>query len=559
MSQTIANLPIGAKIKLGKYSVNGESALPIIWLKAGNYPTLQNSVTLLTEKIIDLRAYDAAETQSDMYNPKNYGNTAYELSNIDQWLNKDNNSGEWFVKTHTYDESPTATNTQFNTPYTNRPAFLNGFTEGEKAIMLETPVALLDKTIYRKVFLLGVTDILPSESTALELFKQQNTAQAFVTSQCLTNTTCQIKPSGETYAWAWLTSSYDNSSIYIILESGVGSTVSQPKAGHHGVRPALNVDTNTLVSDTTDSDGCYTILYNQAPPAPINLRAKTEVFANKPVEIEWDEVVDPDGDAVRYRLTRKIVYTELNISEEQTIYEGTGTSFIHTVPDALAIIYTIRATDSINESDGTVMGYDIIHNNPPTISGVDSNLGVKTGGFFVDYVVDDVDGDTSTVTEYIDGKPIRSFSANPSETNTFEVSGDEWLKLANGSHTLTIVAQDDVAGDEVTRNYTFIKQVSSFSIKTSPIAAANTPTRIALTIGRNIPTGATFKVEVCNNGFDVNPTWEDCTSAVLSNLVHGFTNTTKTANNWGVAIRITVDRNGASGACHVDAIGGNFE
>ena len=102
MAQSINNLPIGAKIKLGKYSVNGESALPIIWLKAGNYPTLQNSVTLLTEKIIDLRAYDAAETQSDMYNPKNYGNTAYELSNIDQWLNKDNNSGEWFVKTHTF-------------------------------------------------------------------------------------------------------------------------------------------------------------------------------------------------------------------------------------------------------------------------------------------------------------------------------------------------------------------------------------------------------------------------------------------------------------------------
>ena len=140
MSQTITNLPIGAKIKLGKYSVNGESASPIIWLKMGSYPTLQNSVTLLTEKIIDLRPYDAAETLSDMYNPKNYGNVNYGLSNIDQWLNKDNNSGEWFVKTHAYDESPTASNTQFNTHYTNRPAFLNGFTGGENDIILETPI-----------------------------------------------------------------------------------------------------------------------------------------------------------------------------------------------------------------------------------------------------------------------------------------------------------------------------------------------------------------------------------------------------------------------------------
>ena len=31
MAQSIASLPIGAKIKLGKYSVNGESASPIIW------------------------------------------------------------------------------------------------------------------------------------------------------------------------------------------------------------------------------------------------------------------------------------------------------------------------------------------------------------------------------------------------------------------------------------------------------------------------------------------------------------------------------------------------
>lgn len=558
MSQTIANLPIGAKIKLGKYSVNGESASPIIWLKAGSYRTLQNSVTLITERIIDLRPYDATETQSDMYNPKNYGNTDYSLSNIDQWLNKDNNSGEWFSKTHAYDESPTATNTQFNTPYTNRPAFLNGFTAGEKDILLNTPVELLSKTIYRKVFLLGVPDILPSEATALELFKNNNSAQAFITQQCLSNTTCQIKPSSTASAWGWLTSSYDNSNIHIILESGVGTTVTQPRAGQYGVRPALNVSNTTLVSDITDNDGCYTILYNQAPPTPTNLRALTEVFANKPITIAWDEVIDPDGDVVRYRLTRKIVYDELNISEEQTIYEGTDTSFIHTVPDAMSIIYTIRATDSINESSGMVVSYDIQQNNPPTISGTDTNLGVKTDGFTQKYVVDDVDGNRVTVGEMIDLIPIRTYNATLGEENTFDVTNEQWLRLSNGSHEMLILAQDDT-GDSVSRRYNFTKNVTSFSVKTSPIVAATKPTRISLTIGRSIPTGATFKVEVCNNGFDTNPTWEDCTSAVISNLVHSFSNDNKTASSWGVVIRITVARNGDSGSCYVDTIGGNFE
>ena len=32
MAQALSNLPIGAKVKFGKYSVNGEAAQSIIWL-----------------------------------------------------------------------------------------------------------------------------------------------------------------------------------------------------------------------------------------------------------------------------------------------------------------------------------------------------------------------------------------------------------------------------------------------------------------------------------------------------------------------------------------------
>ena len=55
------------------------------------------------------------------------------------------------------------------------------------------------------------------------------------------------------------------------------------------------------------------------------------------------------------------------------------------------------------------------------------------------------------------------------------------------------------------------------------------------------------------------PTWEDCTDAVRSGLVHVFANDTKTATDWGVLVRVTVERNGATGACYISAIGGNFE
>ena len=566
MAQSINNLPIGAKIKLGRYSVNGESASPLIWLKAhNNYYTVSNSVTLLTEKIIDLRAYDALETQSDMYNPKNYGNTNYSLSNIDQWLNKDNNSGEWFTKTHAYDESPTTTNTQFNTPYTNRPAFLNAFTEAEKSIILETPLEHPLAIINRKVFLLNVREVLgdnnvESLSFQLDYFKNGNSAATTVTSECLNNTTCQIKPNGATYNWAWLTRSNDGgSNVYIMLESGSGYTNTQPRAGHHGIRPALNVSSNTLVSDITDSDGCYTILYNQAPSTPSYLNATTPLYANKPTTISWERVADPEGSAVTYKLECNIYYAD-NTVVSSVIYQGTDIDTTHIVPDAMAIEYLISASDSSGATSGQYVStlYEILPNSLPTISGSDSNLGVKTEGFTQSYIVDDADGDTVSVTEYIDGVVIRSYNATLGATNSFDVAGEEWLKLSNGNHTMTIEVKD-LVGDLVVRNYTFTKNVTSFTIETRPIVATSTPTRISLTIGRSIPSGATFVVEVCNNGFDNNPTWEDCTSAVVSNLVHTFTNTTKTASQWGVSIRITVNRNGSSGSCYVDTIGGNFE
>ena len=50
MAQLLSNLPIGAKVKFGKHSVNTEAAQPIIWLVVAKnhtgYPS--NSVTLVS-------------------------------------------------------------------------------------------------------------------------------------------------------------------------------------------------------------------------------------------------------------------------------------------------------------------------------------------------------------------------------------------------------------------------------------------------------------------------------------------------------------------------------
>ena len=61
MAKSITSLSVGDKIKFGKYQVETETPQEIIWKIAdknhNGYPI--DSITLLTEKIIDLRGFDA--------------------------------------------------------------------------------------------------------------------------------------------------------------------------------------------------------------------------------------------------------------------------------------------------------------------------------------------------------------------------------------------------------------------------------------------------------------------------------------------------------------------
>ena len=113
--------------------------------------------------------------------------------------------------------------------------------------------------------------------------------------------------------------------------------------------------------------------------------------------------------------------------------------------------------------------------------------------------------------------------------------------------------------DTATRTITFTKSVTSLVVqRTTPISASTMPTRIIVTLVKNVPSNAEVIVEVCNNGFDTTPTWERI-ETYASGLAHTFSNKTNTAGKWGVNIRVTVNRNGAEGACYITEIGGNFE
>lgn len=575
MAKLLSSLPIGSKIKFGKYSVNGETAQSIIWLVVAKnhvstpaYPT--NSITLLTERVIDFRALDAYEPNNPDSNRAVRGNNRYSLSNLDQWLNKDSSGDKWYSAQHTADQAPIVPYVGNGGTYTTRPAFLNAFTAAERNLIQSTTIRVVKASvdgggyedISRKVFLASTTEVgLANENGITEGAKWEyfNTASRVVysTLQAYDNTLALSSSSFSDSMYWWLrTPAFSNSTAtrYVDYMGNLGSSVTYYSS--HGVRPALNILSTISVSDTTDTEGCYTILPNSAPSSPTSLTLPTNIYGGRSNSISWGSATDPDGNTITYQLECSV-----NGGAYSQIYSGVATTYNHLVTfGTTSVTYRVKATDPSGASSTytTSATKTVINNNAPVISGTDSNLGVKSSGFTGTYTVTDANNNAVTVTESIDGIQIRSLVATLGQAITYGITGTTWLALANGSHTLTIKATDGI--DSTVRTYTFTKLVNSFKIQNAtPWTSTTMPSRIMVVITRNLPSEATFKVEVCNNGYDASPKWEDATDAVKSGLIHVFTNKTKTASNWGVLVRVTVNRNGATGACYISAIGGNFE
>ena len=577
MSQLLSNLPTGAKVKFGKFQVNSETARSIVWTVVAKnhsgYPT--NAITLHAAEILDLRCFDAQEPSNSNSDRQNNGNNRYSVSNLDQWLNKDAEGGAWYSAAHSADHSPDTTvgTGGYGTQYAARPGFLNDFTDDEKAAILSTTIRVVKPStdggsyedVVRKVFLPSTTEVgLSNENSIAEgsawgYYTSDPARIGYVTQQCFSNTPSSPKPLSKTTAWYWWLRtprySYSYFARFVYSNGNLGSTYAC--IGNYGVRPALNLSSSLLVSDSTDADGCYTFVRNQAPTKPSSINVPTSVYGGRTASIDWGTSTDPEGNLAGYILERSV-----NGGEWTRVYKGANTSYTDNITLGWTTVqYRVCAYDTQDARSAyqTSASRTVINNQAPVISGSDGNLGTKTAGFSQTYTVSDADNDSVTVEERIDGVLIRSFVVTLGATNAFAVTDSTWLMQTNGSHTMTITATDSF-GNSATRTYTFTKSVNSFTIVNTVAYSADVrPTRIKVTVTRNIPAESSFKVYVCNNGNDASPTWEDATSSVTDGLVHIFENETKTAPTWGVKVKVEVNRLDGEGACYVSQIGGNFE
>ena len=373
-----------------------------------------------------------------------------------------------------------------------------------------------------------------------------------------------------TVSWTASTDAENNLDGYKVERStDGGSSWSQIYQGSSlSTTNTVPAGTNTVMYrvkayDTQGSESGYkissqvTVINNQAPATPPSITIPNEVLGGGTVTITWGQASDPDGDLSGYELERKV-----DSGAWSQVYKGTATNYTDNVTRGWATVaYRVRAYDSHNATSAyaETPTRSVNNNLPPEItcanaSGTD--LGEKSSGFTVSYTASDPDEDTVTVKESIDGTVKRTFTATDA-ANSFQVTGETFMKLLNGKRTLTIEATDGKA--ITTHTLTFTKKVDElFITSTEPMTADAKITLCVLSVIGSIPADAEYTVEVTNNALDDTPVWEDCTTQVKTGANYIFENETA-ANGYAFNFRISAKRGTSGVGGYITSVQGGFQ
>lgn len=303
--QPISNLPVGALVKDITTKYYGS---PIIWTIAdknhADYPA--NSVTLLSKYILTLKCLDAKEPSSSDSYRQSSGNNRYLYSNIRQWLNSAAAAGAWYTAQHSADAPPTNANVWdgYNA-YDAQAGFQNDFSANFRNALLSTSLTVVKasvdgdgtETVVDKVFLLSKTEVgLANEGFAegskLALFSDNTSRLAYPTALCVSNSEYTSTSLKTDSPWDWLLRTpYAWFPNYVRCVNSNGTAhYSGAYYGYRGVRPACNLPSSILVSDTPDGDGAYIIQGF--------VQAKNELVYTPATWAEWEGIGASSGTSV---------------------------------------------------------------------------------------------------------------------------------------------------------------------------------------------------------------------------------------------------------------------
>ena len=594
----LKDLPIGTRVVDNITKYLGE---PIVWLVADKnhkgYP--QNSVTLLSEKILCIKCFDAPEKEraSNGMEAAHRGNGVYYVSNINSWLNSVNYN--WYYKTHSADTPPSSENLDNGDrklAYENETGFLYNFSIGLRNSMLNTSFTTIDFTrwgqngnlqYYEKpLTTMSAYIFLPSEVEIDDYYWEYGGGDHLHNNsdfndgykyQCKNDEQLQIfkinrnfKETSVSKAFTggvsysvngyWSRSSYsqiDRNVCYYQHSYNTGIKYSAAQTPQ-GVRPLCNIRETVEVFDKPDSNGVYTMKWNQPPNRPEYIKIPDRIRAGKPATISWGTATDPDGENVVYGLDRKV-----DNNNWSRIYRGADKEYTDNIVKGWNTVgYRVAAYDGHGAGSGYVVSEtkQVINNaDPEIITDINSNLGLKTGPFDIIYTIMNEEEEQSlTVNKYFDGKLIMKCEARRGQEIKDSITEYDWQMILNGEHKFKIEVRDSEGGT-AEKVFTFSKNETSILLELKkPLEADDRVTKAIINVGRTVPDGAEMRIEICNNAFDDKPTWQDVTRAVLNHSKIFIVNETKTADKWGVNIRVHVNRNNATGDCFISSIGDVF-
>ncbi len=196
----------------------------------------------------------------------------------------------------------------------------------------------------------------------------------------------------------------------------------------------------------------------------------------------------------------------------------------------------------------------------PIISGEDKNLGTVEDKVSYTFSVTDVEGDAIKTWVYLDSEQQKAYETiEDGKSYTFTIEGEGFLRLTPGNHALRIIAED-AQGMRSQRVISFTRKVSRLLAEfREPIVTDAAARKIFIVPNWKLANGAKGAIYACNNAFDDAPAWEDITSMSTAGLDYQFKNAKRTADKWGLSIKIVVERGAAILDSYVYGVGGAFE
>lgn len=277
MAKTLKSLETGTTLVVPGSKHNG---VPPVLRKLADNHHARGTTLLDTRDIIDLIPFDAREDENSDWNRTAFGNNNYSVSNIRKYLNSV--GPNWYTPQHSQDAPPSAINITDGGAYYERNGFLSAFpSEFIERIVTTTLTTMLPNvdgggrsTQEDKVFLLSRTELSGdnTEGKAIPFFINANYFRKRPTQEALNNNTVYKDPNLKTSeVWHWLTRSAQVSAgyrVYMVERYGNQTDPILSYSGMAGLSPALNLPSDTLVSDAPNAEGHYEIILSSPIGAP---------------------------------------------------------------------------------------------------------------------------------------------------------------------------------------------------------------------------------------------------------------------------------------------------